>query len=680
MSWFIGVDVGGTFTDFHCLNELTGEAFVHKAPSTPDNPARAIVDGVRTVAGHLGVDFGDIRRLAHGTTVATNALIQRKGGKVALVTTKGFRDLLEIGRQVRPHMYSLQEDQPEALVPRQWRFEVAERMTADGSAETPLDPGDLARAAEAIKAAKVDAVAVGFLFSFLNPEHERAAADALSAALPGIHVSRSSEVQPEFREYERFSTTVLNAYLQPVLTRYLADLGEQVGGLSGKIQIGINQSSGGLMSIGRSHRFPVRTALSGPAAGAVGAIHVARLSCRPDVVTLDMGGTSADVALIRGYTTDTAHDRQVGGFPVRLPMIDINTIGAGGGSIAWFAPDGLLKVGPTSAGAVPGPACYGLGGTQATVTDANLVLGRLSPCGLLDGKVALDADASRRALQPIADRLGFTVERTAHGILAIVVANMVRAIRTVSVERGHDPRGYALMPFGGAGPLHATDVALSLGMREILVPPSPGILCAQGLVVSDLKEDFVRTRRTKVSAGEAPAMARVTADLSEEARRWLAAEGIAAGDRETALTLDMRYVGQNFELPVRLPSAALPDAATLAKLFAAVHEQSYGYSNAEAPVEIVNFRLTARAKRPETTAPPPAGAPGPTPSPIGRRTVHFRWEAADDTPVFRRDALKPGHRLSGPAVIEQLDATTLLYPGDKLIVDAAGSLLVEVNS
>lgn len=680
MSWFIGVDVGGTFTDFHCLNELTGEAFVHKAPSTPDNPARAIVTGVEAVAERLGIDYAQLRRLAHGTTVATNALIQRRGGKVALVTTKGFRDLLEIGRQIRPHMYSLQEDHPEPLVPRHWRFEVAERMTAQGTAETPLDEKDLTKVAEAIKAAKVDAVAVGFLFSFLNPEHERKAAEALAKALPGIHVSRSSEVQPEFREYERSSTTVLNAYLQPVLARYLADLGEQVAKLSDKIQIGINQSSGGLMSIGRSHRFPVRTALSGPAAGAVGAIHVARLSNRPNVVTLDMGGTSADVALIRDYATDTAHDRQVGGFPVRLPMIDINTIGAGGGSIAWFAPDGLLKVGPTSAGAVPGPACYGLGGKEAAVTDANLVLGRLSPRGLLDGKVALDDAASRKALQPIADRLGFSIERTAHGILAIVVANMVRAIRTVSVERGHDPRGYALMPFGGAGPLHATDVARSLGMKEILVPPAPGILCAQGLVVSDLKEDFVRTRRTPVTAAEAPAMTKVIAELSAEADRWLDTEGVAAKDRVATLTLDTRYVGQNFELPVRLPSAALPDARQLAGLFAQVHELSYGYANLDAPIEVINFRLTAGARRPEAKAPAASEAPDAAPAPVGRRPVYFRWEAPDDTPVYRRDALLPGHRLEGPAVIEQLDATTLLYPGDSLAVDAAGSLLVEVQS
>ena len=679
MSWFIGVDVGGTFTDFHCLNETTGEVFVHKAPSTPDNPARAIVEGVRAVAARLGVDFRAIRRLAHGTTVATNALIQRKGGKVALVTTKGFRDLLEIGRQVRPHMYSLQEDHPEPLVPRHWRFEVEERMTADGTAERPLDEAGLGRIAKEIEAAKVDAVAIGFLFAFLNPEHERKAADALSAKLDGVYVSRSSEVQPEFREYERFSTTVLNAYLQPVLARYLADLGEQVGKLSDKIQIGINQSSGGLMSIGRAHRFPVRTALSGPAAGAVGAIHVAKLSNRPNVVTLDMGGTSADVALIRGYATDTAHDRQVGGFPVRLPMIDINTIGAGGGSIAWFAPDGLLKVGPMSAGAVPGPACYGLGGTEAAVTDANLVLGRLSPKGLLDGKVALDAAAARRAIEPIAKRLGFSVERTAHGMLAIVVANMVRAIRTVSVERGHDPRGYALMPFGGAGPLHATDVAKSLGMKEILVPPAPGILCAQGLVVSDLKEDFVRTRRTRLAAAELPAMKSVIAELAAEAGRWLDSEGVAASEREMLLTLDMRYVGQNFELPVRLPSATLPEIPTLARLFAAAHEQSYGYANLEAPIEVINFRLTGRAKRAEATAPSAAKAPAAPPAPIGRRPVHFRWEAADDTPIYRRDALLPGHKLSGPAVVEQLDATTLLYPGDNLTVDAAGSLLIEVS-
>src|SRR5260221_9916736 len=391
MSWYVGVDVGGTFTDFHGFDDATGATVVHKTPSTPDNPARAIVAGLAALTQARGIDLGAVARLAHGTTVATNALLQRRGGTVALVTTAGFRDLLEIGRQVRPHMYDLQEDYPPPLVPRDWRFEVAERMTADGGVRQVLSDAEVARVVAAVAATTADAVAVCLLFAFVNPEHERRIGAALAAAMPERDISLSSEVQPEFREYERLSTTVLNAYLQPVMARYIGDLERELRARAPQINLGINQSSGGLMSIERARRFPIRTALSGPAAGAIGAINVARLAGRPNVITLDMGGTSADICLIRDHATGTGFDRSVGGFAVRMPMMDINTIGAGGGSIAWFDRDGLMKVGPVSAGAAPGPACYGAGGTQATVTDANLVLGRLSPRGLLGGAMKLDA-------------------------------------------------------------------------------------------------------------------------------------------------------------------------------------------------------------------------------------------------------------------------------------------------
>jgi N-methylhydantoinase A len=528
MGWIVGCDVGGTFTDFYIQEQGSGEFFVHKTPSTPDNPARAIVEGLKAACAARGLDPREILRLEHGTTVATNCLIQRRGGKVALITTQGFRDLLEIGRQIRPRMFDLQTDQPEPLVPREWRIEVDERVHADGKAGRPLGDADLARAVAEVKAAGVDACAVCFLFGFLNPEHERKAGAAL-AELPGLYVSLSSEVQPEFREYERLSTTVLNAYLQPIMVEYLSTLEREVAASFPKATIGINQSSGGLMSIDRARRFPVRTALSGPAAGAVGAIHTAKLAGRPDVITFDMGGTSTDVALIRDYATGTSFERNVAEFPVRLPMLDIATIGAGGGSIAWFERDGLLKVGPISAGAVPGPACYGIGGDRPTVTDANLLLGRLSARGLIGGRMPLDPARARAALQPVAERLGLSVERAAHGVLGIVVSNMVRAIRGVSVERGHDPRGFALMPFGGAGALHATDVARSIGMKTIVVPPAPGILCAQGLVVSDLKEDFVRTRRMVVDEPGCAGIATLLRELRDEALRWCERRGHRAG-------------------------------------------------------------------------------------------------------------------------------------------------------
>jgi N-methylhydantoinase A len=394
-----------------------------------------------------------------------------------------------------------------------------------------------------------------------------------------------------------------------------------------------------------------------------------------------MGGTSTDVALLRDYRAGTSFERSVADFPVRLPMVDIATIGAGGGSIAWFERDGLLKVGPISAGAVPGPACYGIGGERPTVTDANLVLGRLSAKGLIGGKMSLDPAKARAALEPIARQLGFSVERAAHGVLGIVVSNMVRAIRSVSVERGHDPRGFALMPFGGAGPLHATEVARSLAIGTILVPPAPGILCAQGLVVSDLKEDFVRTRRLVIDERGREALAATLSGLLADATRWCEAEAIAPGERVYAATLDMRYVGQNFELAVALPRVdALPGVDELRRAFFTEHDRSYGYHNPADPIEVINLRLTARGRLKADAGPPPAPREATAPKSSGRRAVWFGHDRAIDTPVYERDTLRPGQALDGPAVVDQLDATTILHPGDRLTIDAAGNLVIEVRS
>ncbi|WP_089940587.1 hydantoinase/oxoprolinase family protein [Candidatus Entotheonella palauensis] len=685
MAWVIGVDVGGTFTDFYASDDRTGTFVVLKIPSTPANPAQAIVDGLQSLCTRHHIDTTAIRRLSHGTTVATNTLLQRRGATVALITTQGFRDLLEIGRQIRPHMFSLQEDYPTPLVPRERRYEVAERMMADGQVLRPLDTASLQYALDQVRASGAQACAVCLLFAFVNPEHEQAIAKALET-IPDLYVSLSSDVQPEFREYERLSTTVLNAYLQPIIADYLRDLSDQLAERLPQATLGINQSSGGLMSFDRARQFPIRTALSGPAAGAVGAIDSARLAETPDIITLDMGGTSADVALVQGYETGTSFDREVGGFPVRLPMVDIHTVGAGGGSIAWFDRDDLLKVGPLSAGAAPGPACYQMGGEQPTVTDANLFLGRLSPGGLLGGSMPLDVEAAQAVIAPVAERLGFSCERAAHGMLGLVVSNMVRAIRAISVERGHDPRQFALMPFGGAGPLHASDVARSLGIRTIIVPFAPGILCAQGLVVSDLKEDFVRTARTRVEPVQQELIRDLTEALQHDAEMWFEAEGLAPEQRSLHVVLDMRYVGQNFELSVPLDHAVLAAlfqggfTDRLCALFFEAHDRQYGYHNPAAPVEIMNYRVTARGKlyqpAPLTAVMP---APPQAPAPSGMRAVYFAADTALQTPIYQRAALKPGHTIQGPAVIEQLDATTLLYPDDTLSVDAAFNLRIEVS-
>jgi N-methylhydantoinase A len=686
MAWYVGCDVGGTFTDFFAFDDDTGRCCVHKTPSTPENPGAAILQGLRDLCTAQGIAPDSIARLAHGTTVATNALIQRRGAPVALITTEGFRDLLEIGRQIRPKLYDLKADYPQPLAPRHQRFEISERIGAKGQVIKPLEDAAIESVVARVIDADVEAVAVCLLFAFVNPDHENRIGAALRKAAPGMDVSLSSDVQPEFREYERFSTTVLNAYLQPLVSRYMAFLQDELSTQAPNAKLGINQSSGGLMSADRACVYPIRTALSGPAAGVVGAGHIGRTAGRPDVVTLDMGGTSADVCLIRNGEAGVDFDQSVAEFPIRLPMVDVHTVGAGGGSIAWFDRDGLLKVGPASAGADPGPACYGGGGTDATVSDANLVLGRLSEDGLLGGSMGLDKPAAATALQPLADQLGYTVERTAHGVLGIVVANMVRAIRAISIERGHDPRQFALMPLGGAGPLHASDVARALGVGEVIVPAAPGILCAQGLVVSDLKEDFVASSRTLVDDDAVADMTARVAGLSTDAASWFADEAVADEARRLDLVIDMRYVGQNFELPVAVDSVegearalSLPDIARLKKMFFDAHEQSYGFHNPDDPVEAINFRLTARGRlrKPDDAAAETQSLDA-APTPLGRRPVYFEGDAAVDTPLYDRAALQAGAVIAGPAIIGQLDTTTVVHPGDRVTVDSHLNLIIEI--
>lgn len=686
MGWIVGVDVGGTFTDFFASDQETGAFHVGKTPSTPGNPAEAILTGLTALCAQYNIPQQQIERLSHGTTVGTNALIQRKGSRVALITTKGFRDLLEIGRQTRPHMYDLQKDHPAPLIDREDRIELKERVDAAGDVVHEPSKQDIKEAVDQAIAANASAIAVGFLFSFRNSDHEQQVAKVIAERAPELAISLSSEVQPEFREYERLSTTVLNAYLQPVMGHYLQTLEEGVARLAPSATLGINQSSGGLMSPARARELPVRTALSGPAAGAVGAAHVAGQTGRRNVITLDMGGTSADVALIRDYKIDLAFDRDVAGFPIRLPSVDVETVGAGGGSVAWFDRDGLLKVGPISAGAEPGPACYARGGDQPTVTDANLLLGRLSSRGLLDGDMGLDPELSAKAMAPLADSLGFTAERTAHGVLGIVVANMVRTIRTISVERGHDPRDFVLMPFGGAGPLHARDVAISLGISEMIVPAAPGIVCAQGLLVSDLKEDFVLSRRFTLDEAGLEPLSTALAELKEHALVWFEKENTPVAGRQLHLVVDARYVGQNFELAVPVISGQtlevgdLPDLAQVQGAFNAAHETAYGYASDSDSIEIVNVRLSATAKLHEEARAALSSDVSGAPKPIGTRNVYFSADTSVEAVIYARADLLSGHRINGPAIVEQLDTTTPIYPGDCAEVTQDGHLIISIGA
>ncbi|MBU2963535.1 hydantoinase/oxoprolinase family protein [Citreicella sp. C3M06] len=673
--WTIGVDVGGTFTDLCAIEAQTGRIALHKVPSTPANPALAIVSGLDGLADKAGFDLGDVRAIGHGTTVATNALIQRTGARVAMLTTQHFRDLVEIGRQTRPLMYDLRADYPAPLAPRHLRLEITERIGAAGEVVTPLDMATVDAAIEVLKAEAVEAVAIAFLFSYLNPSHEQAVKARLTEALPGVAISASSDVMPEFREYERSSTTLLNAYLQPAFGDYMRTLSAEVAACSPRASLGVNQSSGGLMSVDKARDFPIRTAMSGPAAGANGAIHTAMQSGIENVITYDVGGTSADVALIKGQAIGLAFDRDVADFPVRMPMVDINTVGAGGGSIAWFDRGGLMKVGPASAGARPGPACYGHGGSHATVTDANVVLGRLSTRGLLGGDMSLDVEASFRVVGEVARQLGCPIETAARGILDIMAANSVRAIRAISVERGHDPRDFALMPFGGAGPLHAEAVARALGIRTILVPLLPGILCAEGLLVAGRSEALVRSQRLPLDAAAPDTLATLSAELRAEAEAWFDAEDIAPQERSVSLVADMRHASQNYELQIPV-GANVGDLEALKDAFFEAHTRAYGFHNSEDPIEIIALRMTPQGAKPQVGTPPQGAGASTTPAPRSRRPVWFNGPEAIDTPVFERADLAPGTALHGPAVIDQFDSTLLLFPGDAARIDDALNILI----
>lgn len=685
MSWIIGIDVGGTFTDFFAYDEEAGTGHLWKRPSTPSNPAEAIIEGLLEMAQTHNIPLDEVKRLCHGSTVATNALIQRTGADISLVTTKGFRDVLEIARQTRPSMNDMQLDQPAALVPRERRLEVKERILSDGEILTPVDHECLREVVETIKASGTPAVAVCFLFSYLRPDHEQEVGRVLREALPGVSISLSSEVQPEFREFERFTTTVVNAYLQPKLEHYISTLLNKVNQVLPNALVGINQSSGGLMSLDTARSFPVRMALSGPAAGIVGAVEISKEANRPHVITIDIGGTSADVALIRDHAVELSHGRDVDGFPIRLPMIDITTVGAGGGSIAWFDVDGFFKVGPQSAGAVPGPACYKRGGTLPTVSDANLVLGRLSP-SLLNGSMTLDRNLAVEAIRTVAEPMNKTIEETSLGILEIMTVNMVRAIRTLSIERGLDPRDFSLMPFGGAGALHARDVAVALGMKEVIVPFAAGIVCAQGLTDAPLQENYMVSSLFACSQETAGRLAAELGSLTEQATKWFEREKTQTERSQIIYSADVRFRGQNFELNVEVARRTgnnaidiAPTSVILERFFEA-HERSYGFANREAPVEIVNCRAIASASLGVSRPPRDETTGTRHPEASVYRDVYFNKNKPVKTPVFNRADLHSGDIINGPAIIDQLDATTVIYPSDIAQVDAHCNILIQIGN
>jgi N-methylhydantoinase A len=653
----VGVDVGGTFTDFVLLRD--GRLTVHKRLSTPDQPEASVLAGL----GEL--DARDANEVVHGSTVATNALIQRRGARTALIATAGFADVIEIGRQNRPRLYELRVRRPPPLVPRAWRFEVAERVDHLGEIVQPLRDQEVDRVVDAIAATSIQAVAVCLLFSFLRPEHEERLVRSLASRLPDVYLSRSSEVLPEFREYERTSTTVANAYVGPLMRDYLERL---QAGLRGRLRVML--SSGGSASAGEAGRRAAHTVLSGPAGGVMGAFRLAQLAGFDRVITFDMGGTSTDVALCDREVPRTS-ESEIGGCPVRLPALDVHSVGAGGGSLAYRDIGGALAVGPQSAGAEPGPACYGRG-DRAAVTDANLLLRRISAANFLGGRMRLDEARAAAALAELALALGETPEAIARGVLRVANAHMEQAIRRISVERGHDPRGFTLVAFGGAGPLHAAALAEALGIPRVLVPRDPGVLSALGMLLSDVVREYTQT--VMRPAEEAGRLAEWFSPLYTRARSDLAAEGFAARRTRFEPALDLRYAGQSYELTLTLPRLPVTPQR-LAAEFHKLHLHRYQFSRDGAPIEIVNLRLRASGQvaAPEIRH---AAASGPSPqrARIGRYEAIF--DRARPTALLDRALLRAGNRILGPALVVQLDATTLIPPGWRAEVDALENLIL----
>lgn len=680
----IGVDVGGTFTDVVCVRD--GRApIVFKVPSTPANPGEAALAAVERLAAE-GIEPGSLTQLAHGTTVATNAVLERKGGRLGIVTTEGFRDTLEIGRQMRQQMYEVRLDPqtPVFLAPRAMRLGVRERIGADGGIVEPLDEASVRDALDRLVAAGAECIAVCLLFSFVNPEHEHRVREIARARHPDLEVSLSCEVDPAFREYERTAVTAFDAYIKPTVRRYLTQLAGRLTDAGVPAPLQVMQSRGGLASADIARGRPVRLFLSGPAAGVIGGQATGAAAGHDDLITLDVGGTSSDIALVSGAKPLIRSEGVIDGYPVRVPMVDVNAIGAGGGSIAWLDNAGGLRVGPRSAGSVPGPACYARGGREPTVTDASIVLGYLDPRFFAGGAIDLDPELARDAIREhIAEPLGLGIEDAAAGIHQVVNAQMAEGIRLVSVRQGFDPREFTLVAMGGAGPLHACALAGDLAIERVVVPRHPGVLSAAGLLAAPIEHE-VSVAYAEPFAGLAMApVRRIVAGLDAAGRELMEREGLSPNDDvEIIHFADVCHVGQGYHLEVPFHPA---DDDALERLYAdflAAHERVHGHA-VEAPARFVNVRAVHRQRMPDTAAAAPGtagGLPGEGPNPAGagngsRRTVRFPDEPAPiETRVVARDSLAAGARLAGPAVVEQEDTTTLIPPGWTAVTGNGGIL------
>ncbi len=677
----VTVDTGGTFSDFVYLAEATGEVSITKVASTPDDPSRAILQGIETLIAR-GVSASDIGFFCHGTTVGTNALLEGKGVKTGLLVTEGFRGIYPVAEQARPYgpaIFDVMYDKPQMLVPQSLTGEVAERVDFRGRVLRELDEAALRTTVRGLKGNGIESIAVCLLFSFLHPQHEARVREIIAEEMPGCSISLSSEVLPQIREYYRLSTTVINAYLQPILARYIAQLDRRLSeaGITSR-QKYVMQSNGGMATFDGAATRAVTTVLSGPAGGVTAGAYACRMTGLQNLITFDMGGTSCDVALIKDGEPSLAGRGKIEGRDLAVPMMDINTVSAGGGTIARVDRFRALEVGPQSAGAIPGPACYGRGGTEPTITDCNLVLGLLSADNFLGGRMTLDAAKAREAVERVAKPLGMSIEDAAEGIIRIIDVKMEEAIKAISTMRGHDLRDFMLLAFGGAGPLHAGRIARDLGMAGIVVPLYPGVYSAIGLLMSDVKHDYVQSRMTPMSELTPEDVNALFGRLTQQAMDDLAADGFAADQIRVERALDLRYAGQGYEITLPCPAGTMTAAglADLRKSFDVQHRSMFGHSAPEEPVEVVSYRVRGVGLVPPVELPKFKRA-GSTLADAQRETRKVRFDGKTiDCPVYQREKLDVGLVVSGPAVLDQFDCTTVLCPGQVARVDEWKNLIV----
>jgi N-methylhydantoinase A len=674
----LGIDIGGTFTDFSLLDELTGELSGFKSPTVPGDPGRGVLDGLRVLVAERGFDPGEIGYLVHGTTIAVNTVIQRNGATLGLLVTAGFGDVLEIQRLRLASPVNFTATRPLPLIPRYRVAEVTERILADGTVDIPLDRDELLReATRLVEDEGSEALVLAFINAYRTPAHEAEARKVLGERFPDLHVTCSHEVWPQIREYERTMVAILSAYVRPRVDGYLRRLEQELSRAGVRVPLHITKSNGGVTTARDARRATAETMLSGPASGVIGAAAVCVRAGYRDLITFDMGGTSADIALVRDGQPVYSTDEIVGDFPIVMPVVGVSSIGAGGGSIAWLDSVGVLKVGPRSAGADPGPACYGRGGTEPALSDAFLLCGFLNPDNFVGGRIRLHPDRAAAAMRPLAERLDLDVDAAAEAVIEVATSNMYVAFSNVLARHGLDPRDFALVAFGGAGPVEACFLAEEFHIPRVVVPPSPGTLCAQGAMIADVKSDYVKTLHRRLSGTSGRLLADECADLGARARRWLAEEAPPVSTSALAFSADLRYVGQAFQVEVPIDAAWLEDVTTdrLRNAFHARHERLYAHADRAADVELIDLRATITGTTPKP-APKAVGTGHGPATPAGRRAIHYRKQRHEAAVFHRRDLLA-GQHLEGPAVVEQEDTTTLVPAGFRASVDPLGNLVIE---